>query len=303
MIPLYGYDGASPFNLSLARANHGIVCTGYIVGHPGGMNPVDKARVNLIRALGMGFLPNWERAANALVIGTRQDGHDAGVEALAACRALGVPDDGTVACAFSWDVDIDTRLYQHCGQVADGIIAGLAGHYRFTAYGQGGLIDHLVQTGRMTGGGWLSGSSSFPGFDPASPNVAMVQSHDVNGNWLNTPVFGTDINTVTRPHELAAWWPEGSEYGMTPADVVAELLKPDNLDKLATGIMRHPIDGANPPGTFAQYIRQIRYAQDPAKFAAAVLAKLPAGSSADQATIEAAMRAVFADLGTPGATA
>jgi hypothetical protein len=131
--------------------------------------------VHQIHELGMGFLPNWERGASYLVTASHAQALAAGNEAVAALRALGVPDDGSIACPFSWDVNVAPSQYAHCGAVADGIIEALAGRYRFTAYGQGGLIDYFARTGRLQSEGWLSASSSFPGYDAASPRVALVQ--------------------------------------------------------------------------------------------------------------------------------
>jgi hypothetical protein len=205
---LYAYDGASAFDLAAAKREGAILITGYIVGHPGGMDPINAARVARIHDLGMGFLPNWERGAGYLVTCSRADGVAAGREAVAALRALGVPDDGTVACPFSWDVWINPGQYAHCGTVADGIIEGLAGRYLFTAYGQGGLIDYLADTGRLKSEGWLSASKSFPGYNAADSRVALVQR-------VGTPVPGTDQNVVTDPANVHAWWPAGSPYGET----------------------------------------------------------------------------------------
>lgn len=203
---LYAYDGASAFDLAAAKRAGAILITGYIVGHPGGMDPINKARVAQIRAMGMGFLPNWERGAAYLVTCSRADGVAAGREAVAALRALGVPDDGTVACPFSWDTGIDPAKYPDCGVVADGIIEGLAGRYRFTAYGQGGLIDYFAKTHRLQSEGWLSASKSFPGYNAADTRVALVQK-------VGTPVAGTDQNIVTDPANIHAWWPDNSPYG------------------------------------------------------------------------------------------
>jgi hypothetical protein len=218
---LYAYDGASAFDLAAAKRHGAVLITGYIVGHPGGFNPIDQQRIRQIHALGMGFLPNWERGAAYLVNCSKADGVAAGREALAALRALGVPDDGTVACPFSWDVSIDPSRYAHCGDVADGIIAGLAGHYLFSAYGQGGLIDYLARTGRLQAEGWLSASTSFPGYDAASPRVALVQR-------IGSPVAGTDQDLVTDPANVHAWWPANSPYaqgGTVSAQDVIDALK------------------------------------------------------------------------------
>lgn len=218
MPQLFAFDGVSPFDLKAAKNAGAILITGYIVGHPGGMNPIDKARVDKIRSMGMGFLPNWERGAAYLVNCSKADGVAAGREAVTALRALGVPDDGTIACPFSWDTWVDPTQYHHCGDVADGIIEGLAGRYRFSAYGQGGLIDYLTSTGRMQAQGWLSASSSFPGYDAASPRVALVQH-------ISTPVPGTDLDVVTDPYHVGAWWPTGSPYASSsPTDLLEQIM-------------------------------------------------------------------------------
>lgn len=226
------FDRAGMFDATeldgLKRAGAIAVC-GYIVGTPGGMAHIDKAHVDLILSKGLGFVPNWERKADYLVSCGKAGGFAAGMEALAACRALGVPDDGTVAVVFSWDTFVGPSLYPQCGEVADGIIQGLGGRYLFSAYGQGGLLDFLAQTGRMKPGvkGWLSMSEAFPGFWVGSPpkmnslNVAMVQEHHADGSWYTSPVPGTDVNTILNPAALHAWWPDNSPYGdnMQPQDV------------------------------------------------------------------------------------
>jgi len=57
------------------------------------------------------------------------------------------------------------------------------------------------------------GSTFNQPYHPTGPNICMVQFHDADGNWLNTSVPGTDVNTVTDPKALKAWWPTGSPYG------------------------------------------------------------------------------------------
>lgn len=219
---LYAYDGASPFSLTDAKAHGAVLITGYIVGHPGGYDPIDKKRIQQIRALGLGFLPNWERGASFLVSCGYSGGVGAGREAVTALEALGVP-HGT-AVVFSWDTHVDPADYSRVGKVADGIIDGLAGKYVFSAYGQGDLLAYLRTTGRMKVKGWLSASKSFPGYDEASPHVGLVQK-------IGTPVPGTDQDVVTDPYNLGAWWPDGSLFARKElkldADVKARF---DKLD-------------------------------------------------------------------------
>ena len=49
------------------------------------------------------------------------------------------------------------------------------------------------------------------------------------GNWIQSPVSGADINTVTDPHALFAWWNPGSPYALAPE----EDMTPDQDAKLA----------------------------------------------------------------------
>lgn len=229
MTALYGYDGASPFNLRAARKHGGIVATVYIVGTPGGFAHADRARVNEIRAHGMGVLPNWERAADFFRTATLADCRAAGREALEACRALGIPDDGTVGVAFSFDYQVPASGFARATAQLKACGEGMAGHYRPLGYGQIDLIEYWAAHG-LPGPHWLMGStwrssSVFAAHEVGSPHVALVQSHDAHGAWLSSPVPGTDINTVTQPSRLPAWWPTSSPYASpVPADLLEEIM-------------------------------------------------------------------------------
>lgn len=212
MTTLYGFDGASAFDLAACVEHNGILASAYIVGNPGGMPHADKTRVDAIRAAGMGALPNWERAANFFATCSNSDAKNAGVEALAAARVCGFPDDGSIGVAFSFDFQVPTGRF---GEMRDKLAYagdGMGGHYQPLGYGQSALIDYWAAHG-ISGPHWLMGSTWGLPYHPGSPNVALVQSHDAAGNWLNSPVPGTDINTVTNPDRLPAWWPDGSPYG------------------------------------------------------------------------------------------
>lgn len=222
---MLAYDGASPFDLADAKAAGGILITGYIVGHPGGLDPIGKERVQQALALGLGVLPNWERAADYFLTCTVADAKTAGVEALTACRALGFADDGSVGVAFSFDVQVPASRFAEMGSKVDAITAGLAGHYLTVVYAQQSLIEYLVAHGHLTGKQWLMGSTWGQPYHPSSPNVFMVQSHDAAGNWLNSTVHGTDVNTVIDPHAIPAAWPTNSPYALE-ADMALDLKDP-----------------------------------------------------------------------------
>jgi hypothetical protein len=297
---MFAYDGASPFDLNAAKANSGIVITGYLVGNPGGYSPINKARVDQIRALGMGFSPNWERAADFFLTHSLADCQSAGAEARAACHALGVPSDGTVRTSFSIDAQVPTPRFAEMGDKLHAAGVGLTGEYQTMLYGQSNLIDWLCANHYLTGKHWLMGSTWNQPYAPASPNVCMVQSHDAAGNWINSPVPATDINTVTDPRAIGAWWPAGSPYGedmpltQADADLVAKTVwtwmfgaggKP--LDTAAHVL----IDASNPPAvpTAAQIV-------------AAIKADPPAGVSLTDAQIQQLAAAIAGATAAPNFT-
>ena len=198
--PLYAFDGASAFDLAAAKAHGGVAATTYIRGTPGGMPHADAARVAEIRNDGLGASPNWEATANFFGTCSLAGATWAGTDALAANRADGYPDDGSIACSFSFDFDVPAGRYPEMGAKVRAITAALGGHYRTMIYGQESLIIYLVVHGYVTGKHWLMMSTFGQAYDPGASYFCMIQGHDVNGNWINSPVAGTDINTVTDPH-------------------------------------------------------------------------------------------------------
>jgi hypothetical protein len=217
------YDGATPWtgdgataDLSRLQAvkNHGgIGVSVYIVGTPGGMRCANQRDVDTARSLGLGVLPNWERAADYFRTCTLDQAHAAGVEAKQACQRLGFPDDGSVTVIFSFDYQVPATGFPAALDRLKACHDGLGAAYKAASYAQSGLIRYFGAHGFGDVGHWLMASTwGLADYDIGSANVALVQSHEANGTWLNTPVPGTDINTVTRPTLLGAWWPEGSEY-------------------------------------------------------------------------------------------
>jgi hypothetical protein len=252
--PLYAFDGAGPFDLAAAKAHGGIAATTYIRGTPGGMPHADAARVAEIRTDGLGASPNWEATADYFGTCSLAGATWAGTDALRACRELGYPDDGTIAVGFSFDFDVPAGRYPEMGAKARAITAALGGHYRTMIYGQESLIIYLVVHGDVTGKHWLMMSRFGQAYDPGASYFCMVQGHDVGGNWINSPVPGTDINTVTDPHALYAWWETGSPYEqgdspMTPYEIqqIAAASAKATVDEMFTrniaGTSNHPLPG------------------------------------------------------------
>jgi hypothetical protein len=243
MTTLYAFDAANPKISAAAMVKHGgIVAPVYIVGNPGGMPHADNARVTELRAAGLAPLPNWERAADFFKHATIADAQAAGREALAACRACGFPADGSIDVAFSFDFEIPPANYPAMARLLAAVQTGLGGSYRAIAYAQSGFIDYLAAHGQP-GPHWLMGSTWGQPYRPTSPHVALVQSHDTAGTWINSPIPGTDINTVTNPQAVRAWWPDGSPYGGTVSaqDVITALKSPEGQQLLGKAVAEYRI--------------------------------------------------------------
>ena len=319
------FDAANP-NISIdAMVRHGaIVAPVYIVGNPGGFAHVDKARVAALRKAGLAPLPNWERAADFFRHCTVGEARAAGVEALVACRDLGFPADGSIDVVFSFDYDIPTSEYPAAAARLIAASQGLDGHYRGKAYGPIGFLEFLGAH-QQPGPHWLMAStfratSQFHAAEVSAPHVALVQSHDAAGNWLSSPIPGTDINTVINPHGLGAWWPDGSPYApggtVSKQDVLDALADPEGRKLLAQAVLSadivpapgNPPDPANPTWATATYLRliynlvaSIRAQLDPAKLGAAIIAALPDGEtgltkSDVESAVETGVRNVLGSL-------
>lgn len=210
MTDLYAYDAAFAPDLNAIKANGGVAVNCYIAGQ----YAVDAQWVNKIRATGLAPWPNYEVALWELV-SNRATGRAAATRAIAAAKACGFPSNGSIYFPFSVDVNVSPSQYSSVGEAFKGINDVNKGQYLIACYGQGGLIDYLHNQGLTQGKGWLSASSSFPGWNPDSSNVCLVQGHRrVTGGWqyLPSPVANTDQNTITDINALRAWWPNSSPF-------------------------------------------------------------------------------------------
>lgn len=286
---LLAYDGASAFDLNVAKQHGGIAIADYLVGHPGGYDPANEARVIHTRFLGMGPIPNWERAAGFFNACTVADARTAGAEGAAASRALGFPADGSIRVYFSFDEYVTGARFVEMGQKFDAVRAGCVG-YQAAVYGQYSLINYLVTTGHAPGKHWLSGSTFNEPYNPSGPNIAMVQSHDAQGNWINTQVPGTDVNTVIDPRALGAWWPPGSPYTGGTSMALDNADKQWIHDTMVAVLRGEGVSGV--AGLVATVLRSegvsgAAGAVDPAKQAVAELANTEHGLAAMAALIKA----------------
>lgn len=299
---LTAYDAANAPALDLITAAGGAAVMGYLTGN----YAASTFQAAPARDAGLGWGAVYEQAPGELVGATYTLGVDIG-HRIAAALPPGFPTDGTAAVYVSVDVEVSEGQESRCFDGFRGIRSVLAPRVQVRCYGQGSLILALAVAGLTDGPGWLSASSSYPGFDPASPHVCLVQSHDAAGNWLASSVPGTDVNTITQPNVAGLWWPDGSPYAE-----VDMLLDPN--DPTVKKLLDATYPGNNPAYMDNASIGSIFHAlgviQDPAHVASlpaikaeldVILAKVAgiAPTSTDPAAIAAAVAGLLpADLAT-----
>ena len=221
---LYAYDAAYPPDQAMCAAKGGIA----IVRYTPGPAPVydwkrtDKAEIALARNTNhLGALANYEQSAGQALTGGRGGGRTAATVAAKDMIAFGWPQNGTLANAFSVDVNVPPDKYPAVRDWYLGVFDVLPG-YRYVPkiYSQGGLIAYLCANGPFPHDSkhWLAAPTSWPGYNPSSKNVAMVQ-------LVGSPVPGTDQNKIIDPRAMGFWWPTGSPYA-SPEDEVLDANDP-----------------------------------------------------------------------------
>lgn len=213
-MPDYMFDGAfDKDKVDECKTAGAVAMSHYLTGQ----HAQTSAQPQDIRAAGMGAVLNYERAAGELVGASRAKGQEVARAALAGVDA-DCPRDGTVAIYFSVDVFVAGDRLSVCDEAFAGINDVVGDAFIVKTYGEGALIDHLVAKGLVEGKQWLSASSSFPGYNPHSNNVCLVQQ-------VGAFVPGTDRNLITDTDAIGAWWPAGSVHNigddMSAAEVAA----------------------------------------------------------------------------------
>jgi hypothetical protein len=213
------FDSATPWDehrlTHIKRLSpHGCVSI-YIRGNPGGQRHASAADVKLIRSHELGIYPNWESLADFFRTNGPRQAKAAGQEAAQALHDLGMPTDGSLDVPFSYDYDMDPSTFER--EAGDLVAAqeGLGGVATAVAYGPSAFITYLWNHGIAKGHvHWLMMSTFNKPYVINQPGVGVVQAHDASGNWIQdpTPVAATDINTITKPELLRAWWPDNSPF-------------------------------------------------------------------------------------------
>lgn len=284
---LYLYDAAYAPNLDLVKSHGGVAMSCYLTGKYAATSPQPAN----LHAKGLGAFGNYEEGAGELLTAGKAGGVDIGRRAATAYIGKGAPARRGLGIAFSVDVNAHPSTFPAIGAAFDGITEGLAGRFVALVYGEGALIEYLWAHHKVPGVEWLSGSSSFPGFDPTSRHVALVQH-------IGTPVPGTDQDSITNIDALAPyiWWPAGSQYEGTdvpldPKDPVIVALRKqiddvysriwDSVAVVVNGDANHP----NSQAATGPVVRAINTA----------LAD-PSGLLARVAQLQAAVDALAADV-------
>jgi hypothetical protein len=288
MPTLYAFDAASPAPANVYKQNGAIAVSVYVSGD----YAQDANHVKSLRTAGLGPWPNYERGLWELVEATddRSAGRAAGRQGVSDAKRCGFPADGTVWFPFSLDVRLDPTRYNEAANAFRGIQEENAGQYLISCYGQGGLITYLREQGVIDQKGWLSASSSYPGYDINSSDICIYQEV---GQFIEG--HNTDRDVITEVQALHAWWPDDSPYledDMPSADEVATAV----WNKVMHNVDSHgnPSSGNHPAWqwlTLGTANARIAASQTLDQIAAAVLAALP--SDARRGITEEQMRAAL----------
>lgn len=277
----------------------------YIRGNPGGQRHANADDVKLIRQIGLGIYPNWESLADWFRTHWGRDAVAAGQEAAQALHDLGLPTDGSLDVPFSFDYQMDPSTFEREAQDLVSAQQGLGEVATAVAYGQSAFITYLHDHGYAPGHvHWLMMSTFDLSYNVRQPGVGVVQAHDENGNWIQdpTPVASTDINTITQPDLLGAWWPDDSPYGGNMATVT------HLADSAIQDLLQHPFmkDSDGKDVTVGQALRRVVLAEGKqADAIAAVKASLSHLKLAapEAAAVEAAVVQGLDDFYTKATTA
>jgi hypothetical protein len=287
---VYLFDEAYAPNLDAVKANSGIAMSVYLTGNYAGT----CAQPGALLAAGLGVLGNYEQAADELLTAGHAGGVSVGQRAAAAYIGKGAPSGTGLGIAFSVDVNAPPSSFPAIGQAFDGIIQGLAGRFVALCYGEGALIDYLVQTGRVPPVNWLSASSSYPGWNPDAADVALVQQFGTN-------VPGTDEDKITNTAIYRyIWWPAWA----TPSGGGTLILGADDIAAVASAVWNQSFEasqGVGPAPAWA-WVRDGRVVAGAAYNIATVAAQQATAAAAGAAAANTALTGVAGQETTEAGT-
>lgn len=266
----FDYSWARPSPQAMADAGIKVVAR-YLFRDGDGGKGIDPAELHALHAAGIGVVFGYEGNSGNHLLGASQGASD-GEAARAAAADLGVPVGTPIYYACDRDV-----LASQMTTVMEYLHATDSGPYPSRCYAEYDVCNRFGRPAWQTIA-WSGGL--------VSPHAVLYQyaiEQDFHGSAV-------DYNHIIDGTKLGAWWPKGSEFDMpTAAEVVDEMFD------------RH-IWGADKP-TFIQTFRAMSKAINEIDATAdKVFARLLETGQAGgltKADVRAALRAVFADAGTP----
>lgn len=196
----------APNPAALAAAGVKLACR-YLSPPPNPKN-VTRAEIAALHAAGIGVLLNWESDPQRSLDGSGAGTVD-GAQAGALASALGAP-EGTIIY-FSSDFDTNPGQYPTIGGYYIAASDALPTIYNAGGYGEGALVDYLIDWGDIAAG-WQTYAWSG---DYISPNAALYQY--LIQQTLPGVGVGVDLNRILNPTALGAWWAPGHEPAPAPA--------------------------------------------------------------------------------------
>lgn len=256
---------------------------------------ITAADVKAYHGVGIGMLLNWESDAGRPLLGGaagRADATTACAQALALFKAVGYKPDYQLTIYFSCDRDVNSSqypaieaYYEQAGAVchANGFGVGV--------YGEADLVTHLSAK-NITDSEWQTYAWSG-GVVSSAADFYQYQ----NGQTLGGA--SVDFDKIIHSDQLGAWWPQGIEPTVAISESDAELIA-----SKVWGVRWTGGDGKTtyPASTFlynankyAGIAATVLQSDLPGKIAAAIVNAGGTGGTITEASIEAAVRKVFAD--------
>lgn len=286
-----GIDQSWSFTDPAAAKRAGVQVVSMYLSHDPSKN-VTAGKVKSYHAVDIGVLVNWESAAGAPLRGAGQGSSDAAsacdqLDAL--ISAVGYPSKNKIVIYFSCDTDINSGQFSVIAayyQAAKHFCA--ARGYGVGCYGEADLCHYLSAQG-ITDAEWQTYAWSAGRLDPSADYYQYLNGQTING-------ASVDYDRVIHPEQLGAWWPPNNPLNTGPEDAVLNTndkawIANHIAQAIAAGLTGNEVGdftAKNYPNLLAAG-RGMKAANNPAKLAAAIAARIPTGPGATQAQIEKAV--------------